>query len=892
MRLPFALLLLCWIGLTRAAGLLAADHLPDRIVSPLLWWGIDAGGADQGAAPDAPDLVATLTQWLAHPPASRRTLPEEGMRLGLLAVTPDAGGVMAPRVLHPPVALDAAREWPAQQRHRQVDMTTGVVLAGSGDWHRPWTLDNPADELQALLPLPPLPLELRQAWLILPLQEPPVDAVSVQLTLHDPSGLLADRQLTQQVTPHAGTLPLDLRAVLADWLMQGEAPPRLRLGIRAMPQRDSERGRWAPWSAQTPATWRLSWLELAHHGTGREQLRRVLAGLLTMPGQLARVSPDSLRQTMRMLLDGQAVPAEALLPSPQAEDSCLPPGGLLLGIRADLDSLSPMPSDAQRADAALQAWRLVPQTEPWPQDAGMRQLAAAQLPAALTRWQDWRLAPPARVTAWQPRLHATKVIGWDLISAQPVPGRQRWPGNLLVRPCLAGEVCADVMPSGAALDDGLGAFRSTGTPSLDDTGAVAGEPFVTVPGTAAGAAPAVGIASWIDDHDGPGHVLWLSADGEFILVDAAESKPRWRWLPSRWRAMHDQARQDLPSDESLPLPQAYVWAPDGQTRHVHAAVLGELVSLDLADVTRPRHLFRTDFPAGWLGSLSLFAAVLPEGRRHPFLLAASAPGAEPGLRLLDAVSGQSLWQAGSQDTPALSAGWRAPWAMLPEPGGGLRLYGVDSIGQVWRLPITRIQPLQIGPLQRVASLPSGPLTGSWDQPVSLAWMRQQGILVPVLAAIASRDADALDAALYAWLDLPADVPRPLYALPLWPHDSERPPEHDSGWRRSFATGERVMAAPRWLRQQLVVASSIRAADAGCGPPVWRQRLQVLPWRRSSSGASELQAHQAETDLPLPAIPLLGEDGSLKLPGETGAVLLPASAAGIRERLGKLPLPRR
>ena len=248
MRLPYLLLLLCWTGLTRAAGLLAADHLPDRLVSPLLWWGVDVAGAEPGTLPDAPELVAALAQWLAQPPPSARALPEEGLRLGLLAITPDASGAMAPRILHPPVALDAARDWPAQQRHRQVDMSTGATLAGGGDWQRPWPLDGLADELRLVLPLPPPPLDLQQARLVLPLQQSPADAVTLQLTLHDPAGQLADRQFSQQASPSAGGLPLDLRPALADWLGQGVAPARFRLGIRPAPQRDSERGRWAPWS--------------------------------------------------------------------------------------------------------------------------------------------------------------------------------------------------------------------------------------------------------------------------------------------------------------------------------------------------------------------------------------------------------------------------------------------------------------------------------------------------------------------------------------------------------------------------------------------------------------------------------------------------------------------
>lgn len=890
MRLSFVLLL-CWTGLTQAAGLLAADHLPDRIVSPLLWWAIDAGGNETATSPDAPDLTAALTQWLAQPPASLRALPEGGLRLGLLAITPDASGVMAPRILQPPLALDSVHDWPARQRYRQVALAAGAVLASGGDWQQTWLSDDLADEFKVVLPLPSSPMHLQQAGLILPLQQSPVDALTVRLTLHDPAGQLADRQFMQQASALAGALSLDLRPALADWLGQGVVPVRFQLGVRPLPQRDSERGRWSAWSAQTPASWRLSWQEVAHRASGREQLQRELAGLLTSPGQLPAADPGTLWQALRLLLDGQAPASEAFPPPADTDADCLPAGGLLLGVSPGLDALAPVLPDGLHGDAAPQAWRLVQEPEPWPQDAGVRHLAAAQLSSALTRWQDRRLAPPVRVAGWQPRLRAGVAIGWDLLGMQPIPGRQRWPGNLLVRPCRADETCADVLSPEARLDDGLRAHLASDLPVLDDADSPAGAPFASM--TAAPAEPAAsssGSALWLDGGDTPGHVLWLSADGEFILLDAAHGQPYWRWLPARLLAAHARALQDVTASEPLPAPRLYLHETDSHTRQVHAAVMGELVALDLSEPARPRHLFRADLPAGWLGSLTLFAVNLPDGQRHPFLLAASAPGAETGLRLLDGMTGQLLWQADSHDAQSLFAGWHAPWAVLAEPGGGVRLYGMDVAGQVWRLPISRARPLQTGLLLRIASLPPGPLTSAWDQPLSLAWMRQQGALVPALAAVASRDAGSVEAALHAWLDLPTDSPRQLDALPSWPEGGSRPPEHVSGWRRAFETGERVMASPRWLRQQLVVGSSVRAAGSGCSPPTWRQRLQVLPWQRAQSGVPEAQARQAETDLPLPATPLLQEDGSLRLPGE-GSVMLPASRAVGRERLGKLPLPR-
>lgn len=585
---------------------------------------------------------------------------------------------------------------------------------------------------------------------------------------------------------------------------------------------------------------------------------------------------------------------------------------------------------------------MTPTDEPWPQDTGRRQLSLTQLPSALTRWQDWQLAPPAVADGWWPRQRGGQLTGWDMSILQPVPGRVLWPGNLIAHPCQPEASCADIVPPPPRLDNGLRAPAAAPVTEFGDLGIGDGQPMADwralmlrgdiqssalmalgLPDNAAqrlrlqqswqdeaGAPPrGSGTLRWLDTGDATGRLLWLTADGQLLLLDGSDARPRWRWHPARLLTARWRLRQDPPADEPEPLSstQLLPWSADAASPpyRLYAAILGELLSLDISDLMQPRRLFQADLPPGWLGSLSLFAITHADGSRQPLLLAAARPGIAPeqaGLRLFDGDTGDLLWQAagvqdaGGSGNAALAAGWHAPWATLPDAAGGLRLYGMDVSGQVWRL---LIQPdaaaaLRVDVPQLVARLPSGPLTARQREPLSLAWLRHQGVLVPALAAAASGAPEASGTMIHAWLDLPRDSPLRGDDLVLWTADTLRPPEHVDGWRRPLAADERMTTPPRWLRQQLVLTTQTRRSTGGCQPPSWRQRLLTLPWQRHQNGAvagdPEAAGSQIENDVSAPGPPLLQADGSLRLPG-SGDVLPAPVAAGSRDRLGKLLLPR-
>lgn len=844
------------------------------MLSPRLWLALDTQ-ADPFTADTQPlgALIDALAREVTSPWSSQRLLPAGGVALGVLAVTQSGA---AAEVLHPAQPLDAVATWPGQDFSRQLSLIRNTQAQAGDD--QLW----PLSQQQALTlrwPMPDAPVSVYELSLDLPVALLPAAWPVLMLKFGD--GFTSELSPPQILADASGTMVrLLLHSAVMAWQQAGhpgQLPPwpwQILLEAKSPDQQ----GAWASWQTSLPAKIGINWHDDSAQRTGREQWLRQLHSLLAGEGVQLPASAAALQQLMQKISD--------------SDTACAKQAALLVT----------------------------------PARSGMI--------SNLAQWRDRQLAAAPIVAHQQTRMMGTDVLGLDRDWSQPVAGRRAWPGGAGSHLCRTISACelapAPIMSSSPIPLSSWLTDSASGQPlqPLSEHWAEFAQlhPYwqdqVSPPQTMF----LHGLSQYLDA--GPssatvtgrqGYLLRMSSDGSVQLQDGNDGRWLWAWRPAQSASLWADLAQDTALDINAADHQYAVsendWAhwPDsisanpatgldanGQ-RWLYGLVDRQLVALDLTQPEHPRSGFlpigSSPHPAqarAW-GSLSLLPLTLSSGQRQPLLLlSATDPAASTKLLILDGRSGGVLWQAGSAPgspsaDPALTRGWQAAWRTLVAADGALLAYGIDELGGVWRLRIAA-KPAQASDIQvslsRVADFSAAETL--YQDPPSLAWLRDdQSRRYPaiVLAGRATVASDAVRAAsVMVFLD---SKPTLITAsdLSLWSTGTQ-PPVHATGWRRTLATMEQIAQPPRWLNQQVVMASETpMPTTPSCPAWAWQARLYRWPWRAGSIQAA------AEASLPVSANavgdPLVSAEGELRWSGvsatdsQTTKVVLPV---GYRQRV--------
>lgn len=866
----FPILLLVCMG-SQARPPDALDDWPaGEAASPPIWL--------QLSGPSAHDAGALIKDWLPGT-AGRRPYPSEGLALGLIAPIPDAAGRLGWTVLQPALPMAVRRAWPAQTHRRRLLLQGGI--SAWQDERRtgalpavPWQPGHPL-LLQLQLPLPPgiARSDWLQATLTLPLSRLPARAPVAQLA-QLPSQPACQRDadcLDTRLSPQEPLQPvpvtvtdeglvLDLVGWLAARSASAAAPAVISLQLTLEASQPDQVGQLQD-IALAPPQWQPAWHVDAAELTGEAMLRHTLDSLLLMPQVMLPPLPAPV-----------AVDALAALPSiwPVAEVPSVPAG---------CGSRTLMPESARLTRALLD------------------------------RWRDIALAPAAR-EGGRHRLTRDGLPPRDLVTwLSPRPGRWQWPGNLLA--CREGTACdlmADMQGQLASLSDTL--------PWLSDAGIKNGQALQA--GIPMALPEAGGELTELPLLPGEtqGHLLWQRSDGILLLLADDTLRPRWAWLPESLRA-HRQAWEADAGSEQPAWPEApwqiASWQDAAGRWHRQAFGLlrGQVWRLDLDDVSQPVLGWRPDVADPAVGSLTLLQ-VRPQdsGLARPvLLLGARDAGAPFSLVLRDGLSGEPIWRAGPVAMPgvhavdaAMTAGWTSPWSGLTAADKTFH-YGLDAGNQLWRLTLDAHPPalyLMVTGLRRVATLADPPRSSRpADLAPGLAWLRHpaSGARVPGVLML-SREAGGGETLLLV-LDAAGDT-TDRSRLARWTAGQSAPPDTVIGWQRGWAQpGERATGTPRWLRNQIHVATTTPTTVTGCAPAPRQSRLYRLPWRRGAAGNVSGATASPDSDTvlekdaagPVSDEPVLDAAGQVRWSATGNTVMTDGQAAkGSRRRISRETLP--
>lgn len=880
MSVRFGKYLLLWLlCLCAQAGPLLplSRYAQPPVLSPKLWLALDTQ-ADPITADTRPLslLIDALAHEVTSPWPSQRALPAGGIALGLLAVT--LAGAAA-ETLHPAQPLDAVMSWPSQTFSRQLSLIRNTQAHAGDD--QLWPLGQQL-ALTLRWPMPDAPMSISELSLDIPIRISPAHWPTLQLQFAD--GFAYDFQPPQVRSDSSGSKArLLLHSAITAWQQAGHIGqiPSWPWQILLEAQTADQQGAWASWQASSPAKINITWRDDSAQRTGREQWLRQLHSLLAGEGVQLPANTVALQQLTQQV-------------------------------------------SASDTSCAKQAALFVTPTQP-------------DMVASLARWRDRQLAAAPIVAHQKSRTTGTDLLGLDRDWVQPVAGRRAWPGGSEFHPCRTTSACEpapapimSITPISSWLTDT--ASGQLLQPLSERWAAFAQlHPYWQSQVSPPQAASLHGLSHYLDA--GPsaatatgrqGYLLRMSSDGSVQLQDGNDGRWLWAWRPAQsaslWADLTQDAALDITTaDHQYTVSEnAWVHWPDSNAvnpdtgldangqRWLYGLVDRQLVALDLTQPEHPRSGF---LPIGsnihpaqakaW-GSLSLLPLMLSSGQRQPLLLLSAAdPAVSTKLLILDGRSGSVLWQADSAPSsqsassqyadPALTRGWQAAWRTLIAADGALLAYGIDELGAVWRLRIAA-KPAQASAIQvslsRVADFSA---TGTlYQYPPSLAWLRDdQSRRYPAIALVATAtvaSGTVRAASIMAFLDSKTTLIT-ASDLPLWSTGTQ-PPAHSAGWRRTLATTEQIAQPPRWLDQQLILASETpMPTTASCPAWAWQAKLYRWPWRAGSTQAA------AETSLPVSANsvgnPRVSAEGELSWSGVSATdsqatkVVLPV---GYRQRV--------
>lgn len=787
--------------------------------SPHYWLALDGS--------ESLTQLQQLDTWLPLSLTGDRPYPVNGLAIGLLAATPDAKGQFSPRVLFGPQPLLLEQTWPASSHYRHVALTSPITVDTSSSitttlyFQLPWLVQwQSVHFLQSTLSLS-LSQSMAQGHdyelALVPVCEPlPQCGQAAQLIWQTTGTLVVD----------GDSATLDLQETMSSWQsVQGQAWWRLTVEAPSYP--------WQDWAPDQPALWQFGWQHGTHHSSGMSKLQHALESLL-------------FTSFSRPVLGNNAAALASALTEAKAG---LPPASEL-----------PMPASALPAKACAR-------------NAGLhlKDLNEQQAISDLSAWRDIHLAPLPKLNQFMTRRFFGEFLGLDLVFQQAIPGQKHWPANLHFQP--AGSSLLDVDAESAIINAGLveawQQFQSNGL-WLSDVGqgmSLQATEQRFDEGVAAGTVIYY-RASEFDQY-----LFWPDAIGRVKLVAAETGQVLWTWLPSRLAAHRQQVQQkkttsyaaELSASDWLLWPSNEVAALRAQSRYLVGLIAGELLALDVTQVLAPKLVLQLH-EGGW-GSVTL----IPTSTQLPALLLAAGPEkSQSTLQLYDLSRGELIWSADSQNHADLKGAWLAPWSSVTLVDGRVRSYGIDSLGQLWRLSTGANK---LPRLEKIAQLHAIDITQQDANSLSLSVVLAGH--VPLIALITASEHEQQQVLVFSdELVEDSQLELSLSNLPPWP-------TQNPSWRFELPTNERIRQPIRWFQHQLIMVSGVQTQQEACAPMVEHARIRRIPWRNN---LSLTQPETIESTQALIGSPQINAEGGLVFVGLTEDLTMTTVIKPARVRL--------
>lgn len=787
--------------------------------SPHYWFALDGS--------ESLSQLQQLYEWLPLSLTGARPYPANGLAIGLLAATPDAEGQFSPRVLFGPQPLLLEQTWPTSKHYRQ------AALVG------PTMIDTPSSTTATLyFRLPWLgqwqSVNFLQSSLTLPLSQPIAQGHDVELALLPVCEPMPGcGQSTQPLWHTAGSLAInantatiDLHAAMPAWQsVQGQAWWRLTVASSHSP--------WQSWEPDQPALWRLGWQQASHYSTGLNKLEHTLESLLFTPFSRPVLGND----------------AEALVAALNQAQVGLPPASEL--------PMSPaiQPPKACARNAAMR----------------LTDLNESNADIELSAWRDEHLAPRPQPSQLIARQFFGEYLGLDVIFQQAIPAQKRWPANLHFQ--AVGTSLAAVDPEQAMLSAGLVEAWQQFQPNglwLSDVGQ--GMPLsATAQGFEWGVA--TGTAIYFRASEFAQYLFWPDSIGRIKLISAETGQVLWAWLPTRLALHRQQVQQkittayaaELAASDWLLWPSNEVAALHSQSRYVMGLIAGELLVLEVSQALAPKLAMQVN--EGEWGSVSL----IPTAAEQPFLLLAAGPEKpQSALQLYDFSRAELIWSADNQSHADLLGAWLSPWSSVVLADGRVRSYGIDSLGQLWRLSTAANTPPR---LEKVAQLQALDITQQDANSLSLSVVLAGNTpLIALMTASVNGQQQVL-----VFSDVLAEgsqLALSLSNLPQWPTQS-------LSWRFELPTNERIRQPIRWFQHQLIMVTGVQTQQEPCAPMLEQARIRRIPWRNTQG---LLQPETIESAQTLLGLPQLNAEGELVFVGLSADLKMSAAIEPMRIRL--------
>ena len=787
--------------------------------SPHYWLALDGS--------ESLTQLQQLYEWLPLSLTGERPYPANGLAIGLLAATPDAQGQFSPRVLFGPQPLLLEQTWPASKHYRH------AALAG------PTIIDTSSSTTATLyFQLPWLvqwqPVHFLQSTLSLSLSQPMAQGHDFELALVpvcEPlpqCGQAAQPlwQATGTVAIDGDTATLDLQVAMASWQsVQGQAWWRLTVQAPANP--------WQAWVPDQPAFWQFGWQQASHHSSGMSKLQHALESLLFTPFS-------------QPILGGNS---EALAAALTQAKAGLPPASEL-----------PMPSTALPAKACARNAAMY-----------LKDLHEHYALSELSAWRDVHLAPLPKLNQLITRRFFGEFLGLDLAFQQAIPGQKKWPANLHFQP--VGTSLLAVDPESAITNAGLveawQQFQTNGL-WLSDVGQ-----GMSLQATEQSFdwGVAAGTTIYYRASEFAQYLFWPDAIGRVKLVSAETGQVLWTWLPTRLAAHRQRVQQklttpyaaELSASDWLLWPSNEVAALHAQSRYLIGLIAGELLVLDITQALAPKLALQVH--EGEWGSVSLISTTA----QSPFLLLAAGPEKpQSTLQLYDLHRGELIWSADSQSHADLKGAWLSPWSSVTLIDGRVRSYGLDSLGQLWRLSTGANK---LPRLEKIAQLQAIDITQQDANSLSLSVVLAGH--APLIASMTTSVNEQQQVLVFSdELAEDSQLELPLSNLPQWPTQS-------SSWRFELPTNEQIRQPIRWFQHQLIMVSGVQTQQEACAPMVEQTRIRRIPWRNN---LSLTQPETIESTQALIGSPQINTEGELVFVGLTEDLKMSAVVEPMRIRL--------
>lgn len=765
-------------------------------------------------------------EWLPLSLTGERPYPASGLAIGLLAATPDAQGQFSPRVVFGPQPLLLEQTWPASNHYRHAVLSGPTIINVSSSattlyFQLPWLAQwQNVDSLKSTLSLSlsqPMAQGHDYELALVPACEPLPQCGQAVQPLWQSTGTLAI---------DSGAAILDMQAAMTSWQsVQGQAWWRLKVEVPTNP--------WQDWALDQPALWQFGWQQASHHSSGMNKLQHALESLL-------------FTAFSRPVLGNNSESLAAALTQAKAG---LPPASEL-----------PMPPTALPAKACARNAAMY-----------LKDLHEHFALSELSAWRDVHLAPLPTLNQLMTRWYFGEFLGLDLAFQQAIPGQKKWPANLHFQP--AGTSLLDADPESAIINAGLveawQQFQTNGL-WLSDVGQ--GMSLQPTEQRFDGGV-AAGTAIYYRASEFAQYLFWPDAIGRVKLVSAETGQVLWAWLPTRLAAYRQQVQQQLTTHYAAELsvsnwllwPSNEVAAVQSQSRYLMGLSAGELLVLDVTQALAPKLALQVD--EGDWGSVSL----IPSTALTPFLLLAAGPEkSQSALQLYDLSIGELIWSADNQSHADLQGAWLSPWSSVTLADGRRRSYGLDSLGQLWRL---NTGANKLPRLKRIAQLQALDITQQDANSLSLSVVLAGH--TPLITLIAASINGKQQVLVFSdELAEDSQLELSLSNLPQWPTQSP-------SWRFELPANERIRQPIRWFQHQLIMVSSMQIQQEACAPLVEQTRIRRIPWRNN---LGLTQPETIESIQALVGSPQVNSDGELVFVGLTEEFKMSAVIEPTRIRL--------